>query len=369
MRILQLTTHLETGGIGTYVVTLTRALRGRGHRVFVASGGGRLAAAVDAADAPHWLVDLRTKMECHPKVWLAARALAARIAQAPVDVIHAHTRVAQVAAALVSRRTGIPYVTTCHGFYRRRLSRRLWPCWGRLTVAISRPVEAHLLQDFRLLPSRVRLIPTGLDPARAARIITAEEQEAWRRRLEAAPGDRCVAVMTRLVPSKGVDDFLRALAQAARLVPDVRGVVIGDGADRPRLERLAQRLGLQRRVRFVGTVDDPAPLLRLCTAFVFPATGLEGLGLALLEAMAAGLPVVATKVGGVMDIVEHGYSGFLVPPGDVAALAERICQLVEDRALAARMGTAARGLVADRFSIERMAEAMETLYHDAVRRR
>ena len=369
MRILQLATHLETGGIGTYIVTLTRALRHRGHRVMVASSGGRLAASVDAADAPHWLVDVRTKIECHPKVWRAVRQLEARLAQTPVDIIHAHTRVAQVAAALVSRRTRIPYVTTCHGFYRRRLSRRLWPCWGRLTVAISRPVEAHLLQDFRLPPSRVRLIPTGIDPERMARTITAEAQEMWQRRLDAAPGEPFVAVMTRLVPSKGVDGFLRAVAQAVPIVPGVRGVVIGDGEDRPRLERLAHRLGLDRRVRFVGTVDDPAPLLRLCTAFVFPATGLEGLGLSMLEAMAVGLPVVASKVGGVMDIVEHGYSGFLVPPGDVAALSERICQLVEDRPLATRLGTAARGLVADRFSVERMAETMETLYHDAVRRR
>ena len=363
MRILQLTTHLDVGGISTYVATLTRSLLRRRHQVFVASSGGALESALGDGALP-WTVDLRTKSEAHPKVWLAARRLRGLLRQTPADVIHAHTRVAQVAAALVSRSTRIPYVTTCHGFFRPRLGRRCFPCWGERVIAISRSVEAHLLQDFHVPEPRVRLVLTGLDAARAARVPTIEEQETWRKGVSLAPGDQMVATMTRLVPSKGVDIFLRAIADAARSAQQLRGVVIGDGEDRHRLQQLATQLGLGQRVVFAGTVADPAPLLSLCHAFLFTATGLEGLGLSVLEAMAQGLPVIASKVGGVSELVEHGYTGFLVPPGDARAVAERIGQFLEDPSLARRMGAAARATVADRFSAERMAEQVEAVYHE-----
>lgn len=365
MRILHVTSHLRVGGIGTYVTTLARAQSRRSHHVCVASAGGALAPSLDEAGVLRWQMDLRVKSELHPAVWRAAGRLHAWLRQTPVDVIHAHTRVAQVAAALVSGSSRIPYVTTCHGFFRPRLGRRLFPCWGRAVIAVSRPVERHLLADFHVPPARVRLVPTGIDTARAGRQVTPEEQAPWRQALAAAPGDRLAVVMTRLVPSKGVEHFLRALAEARRHLPGLRGIVIGDGADKHRLEHLAQQLGVARRVLFTGTVEDPAPLLSLGHLFIFPATGLEGLGLSILEAMAVGLPVVATNVGGVSDVVEHGYSGFLVPPGDVAALAERMAQLAEHRSLAERLGAGARAAVADKFSLERMVEQVEAVYREA----
>ena len=368
MRVLHVTSHLNVGGIGTYISTLARAQVRQGHQVVVASGGGALEASLEADGVLPWAVDLRVKSELHPKVWQAAGQLHRWLRQTPVDVIHAHTRVAQVAAAVVSRRARVPYVTTCHGFFRPHLGRRLCPCWGRIAIAISRPVETHLVRDLHVPASRVRLVPTGIDLARTARQVTPEEREPWQRALAPAPGDRFAVVMTRLVPSKGVELFLRALAEAARLVPSLRGVIIGDGAERHRLEQRAQQLGLSRRVLFAGAVEDPVPLLSCCDLFVFPATGMEGLGLSILEAMALGLPVVATQIGGVTDAVEHGYSGFLVPPGDVPALVERLRQLVEDRPLATRLGMAARVVIADRYSMERMAEQVDAVYQEAVSR-
>ena len=364
MRILLLTTHVEIGGISSYVTTLARGLVQRGHHVHVASSGGTLEGEIIRAGALHWRVDLRTKSELHPKVWRAATEVQGWLRQTPVDVIHAQTRVAQVVAALVSRSGRVPYVTTCHGFYRRRWGRRWFPCWGERTIAISRPVETHLRQDFGLPQDRVRLVPTGIDVERVKQAIHPEEQAAWRRRLEEAPGDRFVATMSRLVAMKGVDLFLRALAEASRSVNGLRGIVIGDGEERPRLEKLAQELGLERRVAFVGTLPDPASLLSLCRIFVFPVMGLEGLGLSALEAMALGLPVVATKVGGLTDAVEHGYSGFLVPPGDATAMAKRLRQLIDDPELAKRMGVAAHAAVKDRFSLERMLEQVAEIYRE-----
>ena len=130
MRILQLTSHLNVGGITRYALSLSKRLAQRNHHVIVASGSGQMLDQVQAIGLVHWRVPLRTSAEFSPQVFLGIHMLLRLLRQEPVDIIHAHTRVAQIVADRISKRLNIPYVTTWHGIYKRRFGRRLWPCTG-----------------------------------------------------------------------------------------------------------------------------------------------------------------------------------------------------------------------------------------------
>jgi glycosyltransferase involved in cell wall biosynthesis len=178
----------------------------------------------------------------------------------------------------------------------------------------------------------------------------------------------------RLVPRKGVDVLLTALATPA--LHDAKLTVVGAGSERQRLESLAASLGIAPRVEFAG-LASPAELdahFRRCDALVLPAiddglSGTEGLGVVLIEALAFAKPVVASDVGGIPDVVRHGQTGLLVPPGDPRALASALASLADAPEWARGMGIAGRAHVAACFSRERIAGDLAALYEDVVARR
>jgi glycosyltransferase involved in cell wall biosynthesis len=160
-----------------------------------------------------------------------------------------------------------------------------------------------------------------------------------------------VACVANLIPAKSVHTLLEALASLN--LPHCRLMVIGDGPEQPRLERMTRDLGLDRQVAFLGLRDDVPTLLRQCHAFVHPATWPEAFGLTITEAMASGCPVVASRVGAVSELIEDGVSGLLVPPGDVKALGAALRLLYYDPRLAGTLAANARRRVQTCFSLER----------------
>jgi glycosyltransferase involved in cell wall biosynthesis len=178
--------------------------------------------------------------------------------------------------------------------------------------------------------------------------------------------------LARLLRIKGQEVFLRAAALIASNNPHVRFVIVGDNnVDRQykdELKRLTVRLGIEDRVIFTGFRTDVPDLLAALSVVVSPSLGLEGLSNSLLESMAAGVPVVATRVGGTPEIVEDGVSGLLVPPGDPEALASALSRLLQDRITAKRLGQSARRQVFSRYSLEQAVASTERLYHDLLLR-
>ena len=136
MKVLHVNTHLNTGGIGRYIVSLCDALRSIGVECVVASSGGDLEEELKARGITHRPLDIMTKFEFGPKVFKAGSSLAQIIKEERIDIIHAHSRVSQMASCLASRKTRIPYISTCHGFFKTRLSRKLFDTWGRKVIAI-----------------------------------------------------------------------------------------------------------------------------------------------------------------------------------------------------------------------------------------
>jgi len=216
---------------------------------------------------------------------------------------------------------------------------------------------------------RMTIIPNGIHPSRFAGNGSSGR---FRQELGLPPHTPLVAVLSRLNPMKGVEYFLEAAMIVGRRFPDARFLIVGDGrtmvdgqvVDSPytkELERYAVQLGLGERAVFTGPRLDVQEILAEIAVSVLPSLS-EGLSNTLLESMAAGVPVVATNVGGNPEVVEQGETGFLVPPRDAAALARAICLLIENRELALRFGQAGRQRVAQHFSLEKMVHDTERLY-------
>ena len=368
MRILQLTSHLNVGGITRYVLSLSQRLVARGHRVIIASDRGSVAAQVKAMGATHYPLRLNTSAEFSLKVLWGIRQLAGYVAQEPVDVIHAHTRVAQVVADRISRRLNVPYVTTWHGIYKPRLGRRWWPCTGEATIAISGPVRQHLLRDFHVPERRIRCIYNGIDVAHYALLPEAGALQTFRKRWQIPEKQPIIGGIGRLAAGevKGFDLLLVAAYLVQSAVPGLQVLIVGDGPRRPFLEDVARRLGVRHRVHFVGATQDIRVPLALMDIFVFPSRWPEAFGLTLVEAMAAGKPVVATSMGAVPEIIQHGVSGWLVPTEDPLSLAEAIARLMGDRSAARRIGIQAQTRVREIFSLDRMTAEVESVYQEVV---
>lgn len=370
MRVLQLTSHLEIGGISSYVVTLSEQLKRRGHDVVVASERGLLLERLAAAGVPHWRLPLRTSAEFSPQVAWGAWQLDRRLRREPVDLIHAHTRVAQVIAEGLWRLRQIPYVTTWHGIYRRRLSRRWLPATGRVSIAISEPVMQHLLHDFRRPADSVRLIFNSVDSEHFSRRPESAAVEAYRRRWRLDPAQPTIGSIGRFASGgvKGLDLILAAARALQDAFPGLQVVLAGDGPRRAWMEEEAKRLGIRDRVRFVGATADVRLPLAVMDVFVFPSRWPEAFGLALIEAMATGRPVVASAIGAIPGIVRDGRDGLLVPSDDVAALGRAITRLLQDRESADRLGAQAQRRVREAFSLDRLTDEIEAVYRDALQR-
>ncbi len=366
MRVLHVNTHMNIGGIGQYIVSLAKALKQKRIECFVASSGGELEAELVRLDIRHIRLDMKTKFEFGPKVFRAASRLARIIEDNKIDLIHAHTRVSQVAAYLASRRTGIPYVATCHGYFNAKLSRRLFDTWGEKVIAISEAVRAHLEKDFKVDPKRIEVIYNGIDLQRFSNIYSADQIARARRSLGIQRGN-VIGTMGRLSSIKGQKFLIEAMKEIASKSKDTYCLMIGSGREEAALIDLSRALGLEERVIFTGAAYMDIPLYLACMdIFVLPSIE-EGLGLALLEAMSLGRPCVASATGGIKDIINDGVNGILTPVGDSHAIAKAVLKILHDKELAKDMSKSAKDFVRGRFSIEAMADNMIDLYRRAIR--
>jgi glycosyltransferase involved in cell wall biosynthesis len=220
-------------------------------------------------------------------------------------------------------------------------------------IAVSRHVERRLRETFGWPASKIAVVPNGVDLQR----FCCEPDAALRATLSRGGSRKVVLATTRLVAQKG----LRFLLEAARDLPEIQVVIAGDGPERDELVTRSQDLGLGDRVDFLGQRDDVPQLLACSDVVVLPSLN-EGLPLAVLEAMSAQKPVVATAIGGTDEAILDGESGLLVPPRDSTALARAIRALVDDPSLAAGLARAARRRAEQSFSCAQMLERVVGVY-------
>ena len=278
-----------------------------------------------------------------------------------IQLVHAQDLYTNVLGTVAARLAGVPAVVT-----RVDLNHNV-SGYRKLALELaSRQAERVLVNALCIRDLAIR---EGVEPDRIVVVRNGVDLAAFDAAAAPEPGPPeperggivCVANMHH--PVKGQTDLLMAMKEVVRRVPGAHLVLVGDGVRRPHLERSARQLGLADRCHFVGhRLDAPAILAR--AAVGVSASYAEGISNAILEAMAARLPVVATAVGGSPELVREGWNGFLVPPGAPAALARRLLDLLANAPLRRRMGERGRRIVEREFSAEQMRASYDALYED-----
>ena len=303
-------------------------------------------------------------VDCHAlampenPLWSSILDACALVRSGAIDVIHAHLTNAHLLAALVGRLTMRPVLATIHG--------------RQLGVA---DLEAHRLADTHLHTvcrsselhalglgvdrSRLSCIPNGVD---TQRFRPGERSAALRRELigDATDNAALVGFVGRLSPEKGPEVFVRAALMLRERLPSARFVIVGDGPLRETMRTLAEQYRLADRLHFAGVRDDMTEVYRAFDLAVSTSHS-EAMPLAIMEALASGVPVVATRVGGVPDLIEHGGCGWLCEPGNFDSVAARIAALIEHPAERQRMARRARERVVLHFDVRQQVEATARL--------
>ena len=303
--------------------------------------------------------------------------LAAILREHRVDVAHCHNwggLVDTVLAAKFARMT--PVLHTQHGLdygfsdspdhlrSRLRTAMKALACQGVTKIATVSQEVAHMVtREWRVSPSRVSVVHNGVRVPEPDEGV--EVRSRWRRELGIAESDMLIGTVAVFRPVKDLHTMLEAMALIARETPRAKLVLMGAGPQKAELEAAVERLGLQSIVHFPGFRRDASRLLPALDVFVLSSVS-EGISLALLEAMAAGVPSVATSVGGNLEILQKPGCGLLVPPRSPRDLADAILSLINDPARCSELSAGGRRRVEEAFSLRRMVRAYEALYASLV---
>ena len=381
MKIVHAIARLNVGGAALSVLELAAGQQRHGHDVIVVGGRippgeASLEHLADELGVPyHHLSTLQRDVSATSDV-ATVRALRGLLHERRPDVLHTHTAKAgatgRIAALLAGRARPRAVVHTYHGHVLRgyfdptrerafRLIERALAHASDRLIAVSSEVRDDLVAFHVAKPEKIAVVPYGFDLD--GRIRT-DAQTRTRKRAEAKAGDAFVLGWAgRLTAIKRPLDLVRAAAEVDGSVL----VLAGDGELRTDVVALARELGIEQRVRLLGYVGDMGEWYAAFDAFLLTSLN-EGAPVVAIEAQAAGVPVVATDAGGTRTVVADGETGFVVPIGDVQALAERLRRLRDDPELRSRLGVAGRERMRARFSVERMVGDVERLYEEILSR-
>jgi glycosyltransferase involved in cell wall biosynthesis len=368
VRILHLSSARSIGGGERHLADLANALAGRGHEVHVAvAPHSPLRAELGAVPENNLItLPLRNALDVR-----SAQALARLVQRREIEIVHAHmARDYPLASYATRRSTAARLVITRHVLFPLNRLHAWTLSHVSRVIAVSRAVARSLEAQHIFSTEKIIVITNGIDTRRYDAASGGFDREAFRLGLGVGPERLLVGTVGELNRLKGHEEFLRAAQLLAHSFPAVDFIIAGEdssrtGEHRARIEKLVAELGLQTRVRLTGWLETVAPLLGALDVFV-SASHTESFGLAIVEAMASGLPVVATMTEGAQEIVEDGASGLLVPVGDTEALADTLARLLSDAAMRERMGARARLAAQERFGLEQMVTATEALYREAL---
>jgi teichuronic acid biosynthesis glycosyltransferase TuaC len=285
-----------------------------------------------------------------------------------IDIIHAHAALpCGHAAALLSREFNIPFVVTIHGLdvFNRCFQDGIAAAWrSKVTLEVYERANKVICISEKMR----RILAQGSRNHFSAEVIYNGTDPDFFTPGSTPQGPPLLLVVGTLLAGKGQELVLRAMASLSRLYPDLQCEIIGEGAHRPRFAALAKQLGMEKRVRFLGSRSraEIAQAMRNCTVFVLPSRS-EGLGCVYLEAMACGKPAIGCYGQGIEEIIQDGVNGGLIPVDGLDQLVEKLKSLLSNSDLRARMGIAARRTILDRLTWSHQAESLTTIYEQVAR--
>jgi len=372
VRILYLTNRLAPAGAETFLLNRIGVLDRRRFEPYMGAlrAGGDLAPAFEREGIPTVTFGAGVRLDAG-----VFGRLYSFLKRERITIVEAHVWYACIVGRVVARAAGVPIVITNEQDMRTGddAHRRDVVYAGDVTTRLSSAcvhITPALEKTFtqgtpRLLQGNVirRIIPNGIDAQKVAGIAAATSRKEKRASLGIPEDAFVVGNVARLHPAKGHTYLLAGFAEVLRAVPQAHLVLVGWGVLEEKLRAQAKELGIEQRVHFAGKRLDVYELLATFDVFAFSSVH-EGQGIAILEAMAAGLPVVATAVDGIPDMVKHERTGLAVPAHDAAALAAGVLRLRAEPELGQRLVAAARKLVDERFSIGAAGRAYDALYEE-----
>ncbi len=358
MKIMQLLPELNEGGVERGVVELNRELVRRGFDSVVMSAGGKLAETIEKDGGRHIIFDLCSKNPL--SAMTRVRRLRTILNSVQPDILHARSRVPAWLAVFANRKLQIPFVTTVHGYNSVNAYSRVMT-YGDMVICVSTGIKGYIQQHYSIPDEKVTVIHRGVDPEL---FNPSRVNMSW---LELFQKEHClnnkyiVTSVGRITELKDYETFIHAVKDAAETIPNICGLIVGGvrhdkQAYFERLKKLVAELGAEEQIVFAGSQSEIEAIYALSNVLVSCSKKPESFGRTLIEAMAMNTPVIATRHGGALDIIEEGKNGFLFEPGNVAELAEALKRQKE----LPRDGL--REYVLSRFSLEQMVEKTVAVY-------
>lgn len=355
MKVLQILPALELGGVERGTVDLARSLKARGVGTVVISSGGSLVQELEKEGIPHYTLPVAKKS-------LLTLGLVPGVVEViqkeRIDLVHARSRVPAWIAWLASRKAGVPFLTTCHGYYSNHFLSRVMG-WGKKVIVPSKVIARHMIEDFGVPPDRIVLVPRGVDLSQFS--FCPDKYDGPR------PKVFKVLNLGRFSPIKGQLEFLWAIHRVRQLGIPVEAWLAGSEAEGKtsytrQIKETVRQFGLEKDVKFLGARRDIPELLREADILVLSSLVPESFGRVLIEAGACGTVCIATRLGGALEIIENEKEGLLVPPRDEKAMAEAMVRLLSNRGEAKIMAAYLRKKVEAQFSLEGMTEKTLEVY-------
>lgn len=359
MNVLQILPELNVGGVETGTLDLAKYLIRQGHRAIVVSNGGEMVPTLESLGARHY------KLPVHKKSIFSILKMVPKLAEIinkeNIDIIHARSRAPAWIAYFAARKTNKTFITTCHGFYKKHPFSYVMG-WGKRVICPSNVIARRMMDDFDVPHERLRLIPRSVDLEKFKYINPDNKRKK---------DEFNIGIIGRLTPLKGHLHFIKAMAKVYRDIRRLKIWIVGDAsaskdAYKEQLRVLVRRLGLNHCTEFLGTQRDIPGIMSHLDLLVLATTTQEAFGRVIIEAQAAGVPVVATSVGGVVDIIDDNKTGLLVPPADPQTMSEAIMKIFRNRELARDLAENAYQKVKERYNVELMVKNTLDVYNDAL---
>jgi len=357
LNILQILPELNVGGVETGTLDLAKRLVALGHKAVVVSAGGTLVKDLEDAGAKHYQLCVHKKSLF--SMFRSVAPLVDIIKKEEIDIVHARSRVPAWIAYFASRKAQVIFITTCHGYYKKHPFSYVMG-WGKRVIVLSNIIARHMIEDFAVPHERIRLIPRSVDLEKFNYISPDKKRGK----------DFNVGIIGRITPIKGHLFFIKAMAKVARAVPYLKIWIVGDASQsrqayKEQVQVLVRRLGLSHCTEFLGVQKNIPEILSHLDLLVLATTTHEAFGRVVIEAQAAGVPVVATKVGGVVDIIEDNINGLLVPPADPEGMAEAALRIYKDQKLSASFAQAAISKVKEKYNVGLMVDETLKVYNES----
>ncbi|MFC1808838.1 lipopolysaccharide heptosyltransferase II [Candidatus Omnitrophota bacterium] len=364
MRILQIIPELNFGGVETGTVDISKQLLSMGHQPYVLSAGGERVKILRKMGIPHFTLPV------NEKTWKGLAAIsevAEIIRREKIDIVHVRSRIPALIGYFATRKTNAIYITSCHGYYSNHLFSRVMG-WGKFVIVVSNSIGRRMIDTFRVPPERIRLVHRGLDieqyPFNEKHFSIDKKKRKER---------FVIANIARITPLKGHKYFLRAIRRAKMNIPNIEVWLIGSFAKKRRykeeLEVLVDKFGLKDSVKFLGSREDIPKLLQEIDLVVLSTTTPEGFGRVLIEAGASGVPVISTRVGGILDVIEDKKDGFLVSPGDPIEMSNAIVNVLQNYSKCKELAESFRRKIEEKFTLEKMTQTTVKVYEEALQKK